>query len=174
VKRAALFSFLMLSVVCTSFAQTPKIGFVNSSKIFQELPEAQDAQKKIDAMTKPIQDEIETRERELQARIDDYKKKESMMNEAAKRAQQDEILELEQRYRAFRAEKLGNDGELARESEKVIAPLKTKILAGIERVAKEEKYSFVFDKTDQLNLLLYGDPAHDLTFKVIDKLKRGK
>lgn len=173
-KKAALLFLLMLSVACVSYAQTPKIGFVNSNKIFQELPEAQDAQKKIDTMTKPIQDELEARERELQGRIDDYKKKESMMNDAAKRAQQDEILELEQRYRAFRAEKLGNDGELARESERIIAPLKTKILAGIERVAKEEKYSFVFDKTEQLNILLYGDSAHDLTFKVIDKLKRGK
>jgi Skp family chaperone for outer membrane proteins len=41
-------------------------------------------------------------------------------------------------------------------------------------VAKDEKYSFVFDKTEQVQILVYGDPAHDLTFKVIDKLKRGK
>jgi len=32
----------------------------------------------------------------------------------------------------------------------------------------------VFDQTEQVQILLYGDPNHDLTFKVIDRLKRGK
>jgi len=174
VKRLSL---LFLACACSAVllqAQTPKIGFVNSGKIFQELPEAQDAQRRIDAMTKPIQDAIETKEKELQAKIDDYKKKESMMNDAAKKTAQDEILDLEQKYRNYRTEKLGNDGELAKETDKILAPLKAKILAGIERIAKEEKYSFIFDKTEQVNILLYGDSAHDLTFKVIDRLKRGK
>lgn len=173
-KTRTFLLLVLLFSVATVFAQTPKIGFVNSNKIFQELPEAQDAQKRIDAMTKPIQDEIEKRERDLQARIDDYKKKESLMNEAAKKTAQDEILEMEQKYRAYRTEKLGNEGDLAKDTDRILTPLKTKILAGIERVAKEEKYTFVFDKTDQVNILLYGDPTHDLTFKVIDKLKRGK
>jgi outer membrane protein len=174
VKRISL---IVLACVCSAVfmqAQTLKIGFVNSGKIFQELPEAQDAQRRIDAMTKPIQDAIETKEKDLQAKIDDYKKKESMMNDAAKKTAQDEILDLEQKYRNYRAEKLGNDGELAKETDKVLAPLKAKILAGIERIAKEEKYAFIFDKTEQVNILLYGDSAHDLTYKVIDRLKRGK
>jgi len=32
----------------------------------------------------------------------------------------------------------------------------------------------VFDKTETIQILLYGDPTHDITFKVIDRLKRGK
>jgi outer membrane protein len=174
VKRISLIVLVCAFSAVFMQAQTLKIGFVNSGKIFQELPEAQDAQRRIDAMTKPIQDAIETKEKDLQAKIDDYKKKESMMNDAAKKTAQDEILDLEQKYRNYRAEKLGNDGELAKETDKVLAPLKAKILAGIERIAKEEKYAFIFDKTEQVNILLYGDSAHDLTYKVIDRLKRGK
>lgn len=173
-KRYAVLCFLLTIAAATVAAQQQKIGFVNSGKIFQELPEAQEAQKRIDALTRPIQDEIESREAQLQAKIDDYKKKESMMNETARKAAQDEILDLEQKYRAFRTEKLSNDGELAKETDKIIAPLKAKILAGIERIAKEEKYTFIFDKTEQVNILLYGAAEHDLTFKVIDRLKRGK
>lgn len=168
-------SLLLLAVVAAAgTAQTTKIGFVNSNKIFQELPEAQDAQKKIDAMAKPIQDQLELKEKELQAKYEDYNKKKSMMTESAKKAAEEEIVDLEQKYRAFRTEKLGNDGDLAKETERIVAPLKAKILSGIERVAKEEKYTFVFDKTEQVNVLLFGDPSHDLTFKVIDRLKRGK
>jgi len=165
-----LFSFIVLS----GASAQQKIGYVNSNKIFQELPEAQDAQKKIDGLAKPIQDQIEAKEKELQSKYDDYTKKKSMMTEAAKKSAEEEIMNLEQQYRAFRTEKLGNDGDLAKETERIVAPLKVKILGGIERVAKEEKYTFVFDKTEQVNVLLFGDAAHDLTFKVIDRLKRGK
>ena len=74
----------------------------------------------------------------------------------------------------FRVAKLGNDGELARETEKLLAPLRDRIKNAITAVAKEEKYSFIFDKTESIQILLYGDPAHDVTFKVIDRMKRGK
>ena len=56
----------------------------------------------------------------------------------------------------------------------IINPIREKIKAAIGVVAKEERYNFVFDKTEQIQILLFGDPKDDLTFKVIDKLKRGK
>ncbi len=50
-------------------AQAQKIGYVNSTKIFQELPAAQDAQKRIDAIGKPIQDSLEAMQKDLQAQL---------------------------------------------------------------------------------------------------------
>jgi outer membrane protein len=161
-------------IVIGSAAAQQKIGFVNSSKIFQEIPEAKDAQKRLEAIAKPVQDEIEKREKELQNKIDDYKKKEKLMNEDAKKVAQQEILDLEQKYREYRSDKLGPDGDLQKEQDKILNPVKEKILKAIEKVAKEEKYSFVFDQTENIKVLLYGDAANDLTFKVIDKMKRGK
>jgi Skp family chaperone for outer membrane proteins len=52
--------------------------------------------------------------------------------------------------------------------------LKEKILKAIERIAKAEKYNFVFDRTEQVNILLYADSKDDLTNRVLDNLKRGK
>jgi outer membrane protein len=155
-------------------AQTQKIGYVNSTKIFQEYPAALDAQKKIDAIGRPLQDSLEAMQRDLQARYEDYQKKEAMMNDASKKAKQQELVDLERQANQYRAEKFGQDGQLARETEKIINPIREKIKTAISAVAKEEKYSFVFDKTEQIQVLLYGDPNHDITFKVIDKLKRGK
>ncbi len=163
-----------LMLVPAAFAQQQKIGYVNSTKIFQELPAAQDAQRRIDALGKPIQDSLETMQRELQARYEDYQKREALLNEAAKKAEQQKLIDLERRMNEYRQLKLGNDGELARETEKLLAPLRDRIRSAITTVAKEEKYSFVFDKTESIQILLYGDPAHDVTFKVIDRLKRGK
>jgi len=166
VNRIALFISVVLVLASTGtlWAQAQKVGFVNSTKIFREFPEAQDAQKKLDAVIKPLQDELEAKQRELQQKYEEYQKKE----------EQQQLIELEQKLNAFKYEKFGDDGALAKEQEKLLEPIKKKILTAIERVAKEEKYAFVFDQTEQVKVLLYGDAAHDLTFKVIDKLKRGK
>jgi outer membrane protein len=152
-------------------AQVPKIGFVVSSKIFQELPEAQEAQKRLEALTKPVQDSIAAMRKELQTKIDEYQKKEGLLNEASKKTLQQEFQDLQRRATEYAQAK---DEELAKQREKILTPLNEKIVKAITAVAKEEKYTFVFDKTDPVSVLLYGDPAHELTFKVLDRLKRGK
>jgi len=157
-----------------TLAQTQKIGYVNSAKIFQELPAAQEAQRKIDALGKPIQDSLETMQKELQARYEDYQKREALLTETAKKSEQQKLVEFQRKAEEYRVSKLGNDGELARETEKLLTPLRERIKNAIAAVAKEEKYSFVFDKTETIQILLYGDPTHDITFKIIDRLKRGK
>jgi len=164
----------MLVAVPSAFTQQQKIGYVNSAKIFQELPAAQDAQRRIDAMSKPVQDSLEAMQRELQARYEDYQKREALLNDAAKKSEQQKLIEMERRMNEYRVQKLGNDGDLARETEKLLNPLRERIKTAIATIAREEKYSFVFDKTETIQILLYGDPTHDITFKVIDRLKRGK
>jgi outer membrane protein len=165
---------ILLLAASTVLGQTQKIGYVNSAKIFQELPDAQAAQRRIDAVAKPYQDSLEAMQKELTSRYEDYQKKEGLMNEASKRSEQQKLIEMERQFNQYRVEKFGNDGVVARESEKILAPIREKIRTSIATVAKEEKYAFVFDRTEQVQVLLYGDPAHDITFKVIDRLKRGK
>jgi len=163
-----------LAFVSSANAQSQKIGYVNSTKIFAEMPEAQEAQKKIDAAQKGIQDEWDKRQAALKAAVDEYQKKESLMNDSAKKAEQEKILGMQQQMEIYRQEKLGNNSELAKMQETLLEPLKEKVLKAIEAVAKAEKYTFVFDKTETVAVLLYGEASNDLTFKVIDKLKRGK
>ena len=164
--------FLLIIFIGTAAGTAQqKTGYVNSPKIFQELPEAQEAQRKIDAFAKPVQDSLASLQKELQDKYEEYRKKESMMNEAAKRSAQDDLQNLQAKAREYAQDK---DTELAKQREKVLLPLKDKILKTIERVAKEEKYTFIFDQNENTPVLLYGDPKEDLTNRVIDKLKRGK
>jgi outer membrane protein len=150
-------------------AQTQKIGFVVSPKIFQELPEALEAKRKLEGLERPIQDSLAALAQDIQLSIEEYQKKEAMMNDAAKRTAQQEIQNKQLRAQEYADLKRR---ELVDQQEKILAPVRDKIRSAIEAVAKEEKYSFVFDK-NETETLIYGDSAHDLTFKVLDKLKRG-
>ena len=79
------------------FAQGQKIGFVVSPKIFQELPEALEAQKRLQALEKPLQDSLTAMAQDIQLRIEEYQKKEAMMNDAAKRTATQEIQDMQRR-----------------------------------------------------------------------------
>jgi outer membrane protein len=151
-----------------------RIAYVNSTKIFQELPAAQEAQRRIDGISKPLQDSLDTMQKDLQAQYEEYQKKEALYNDATKKSEQQRLIEYERRVQQFRTEKFGQEGDLAKQTELIINPIRDRIKAAIAAVAKEERYNFVFDKTDQIQILLYGDAKDDVTYKVIDKLKRGK
>ncbi len=142
--RMSILSLVLVALVAapTAFSQQQKIGYVNSAKIFQELPAAQDAQRRIDAMSRPVQDSLEAMQRDLQVRYEDYQKREALLNDAAKKTEQQRLIEQERRMNEYRVQKLGNDGDLARETEKLLNPLRDRIKAAISTVAKEEKYSF--------------------------------
>ena len=164
---------LLLSGARVARAQAPKIGFVNSSKILQDLPEAQEANKKLDALGRQWQAELERMSKELQIKYEEFQKKEALLNEQEKRAQREGLVSLEQRGIQFRTQKFGNDGDLAVATDSLLTPIKQKVIRVIEKVAKDEKLQFVFDRNDQILVLLYGEAKYDYTNLVIDRLKRG-
>jgi outer membrane protein len=165
----ALVAALILSVgVCS--AQTTKAAYVDSEKILAELPDAQKASKELDAMVKGWQDSVASMNADLQKQVEDFRKQESVMAPAKKDAEQKRLGELDQKMREFAARKLdARTGEAMQEREKRLAPIREKILRAIESVAKEDGFTFVFDRAN----LLYVDAKVDLTYKVIDRLKRG-
>jgi outer membrane protein len=153
-------------------AQAPKIGFVNSSKILSEFSEAQEANKKLDAMGATWQAELERMSKDLQAKYEDYKKKEALLTDAQKKTQQEELALLEQKGYQYRQEKFGQTGALAAATDSLLSPIKKKVMKVIEQVAKDQKLQFIFDRNDQITVLLYGDIKYDYTNLVIDWLKR--
>jgi outer membrane protein len=156
-----------------ALSQAPRIGYVNSAKILQEYPEAVEANRKLDAMSRDWQTELERLSRELQDKYETFQKKEPLMKEEEKRSQREDLLALEQRGIQFRQQKFGNDGELAMATDSLMRPIKNKVMRVIEQVAKDEKLQFVFDRTEQIVVLLYGEAKYDYTNLVIDRLKRG-
>lgn len=153
-------------------AQAPKIGYVNSSKILQEFSEAQEVNKKLDLMARTAQAELERMSKDLQQKFEDYKKKESLLSDAQKKVQQEELTMLEQKGYQFRQQKFANDGEIAIATDSLLSPIKKKVMKVIEQVAKDQKVQFIFDRNDQITVLLYGDVKYDYTNLVIDWLKR--
>lgn len=158
----------------TTFAQTPlKIGYVDSEVILTQFSESIKAQGDLDAITNKWSAQLDSMTLAYQQSIADYQKQVETMNEAKKTEAQQKIVKMEQDIMDFRKAKFTQgSGEIYKKQEELFSPIKAKIYAAIEKVSKEENMQFVFDKSGDI-LLLYADSSFDITFKVLDRLKRG-
>lgn len=158
-----------------AFTQQPqiKIGVVDSEIILSQLPEYKQAQDKLNEIVKKWQNELDSLTMDYQERLENYRRQEAMMTEEVKLKEQQEIMKLEQEIYTFRQRKFGQQGDFAIEQERLLSPIKQNIIKAIEKVAKEEKVTLVLDKAGEV-VVLYSDPSYDLTFKVLDQLRRGK
>jgi outer membrane protein len=155
------------------FAQGEKIGYVDSQIILTQYPAAIKAQGDLDALTNLWSAQLDSMTLAYQQALSSYQQQANTMPEDQQLAAQQNIVGMEQKIVDFRRKKFSQpDGEIYVKQEQIFEPVKTQIYASIEKVAKEEGMKFVFDKSGDI-LLLYADSAFDITFKVLDQLKRG-
>ena len=168
---------LVLTIILTasSFlsAQAPlKLGYVDSQVILSQYSEAIKAQGELDALTNKWSAQVDSMTLAYQQALADYQKQANTMTEDKKLDVQKTLVNQEQSIIDFRRVKFGQNGEIYQKQETIFSPVKKKIYAAIEEVAKKESMQFVFDKSGDI-LLLYADAAFDITYQVLDKLKRG-
>ncbi len=155
------------------FAQSPlKLGYVDSQVILTQFSEAIKAQGDLDAITNKWSAAVDSMTLAYQQALGDYNKQANTMAEEKKLEAQKKLIAQEQEIMDFRKQKFGQNGEIYQKQEQIFDPVKKKIYAAIEQVAKTEGMQFVFDKSGDI-ILLYADAAFDITFQVLDKLKRG-
>lgn len=163
---------LLLLFVLPAHAQT-KVGYVDTEVILRELPEAQKALKELETLVTGWRIELAKMDTSFQKEVDDYQKKKGMMKQDAQDAREKELTDLRQKALQFNSQKFDNrQGEAVVEQNKRMGPIRDRILKAIESVAKEENVAFVFDRTNDA-MLLFADAKFDITYRVIDRLKRG-
>jgi outer membrane protein len=151
-----------------------KIGYVDSEEILKALPEAIKAQGELDALINQWNDVIDSMAQALQQAYGDYQKQQNTMPENKKMETQQRLVQQQQVMEEYRRQKFAQGtGEIYQKQDQLLKPVKEKIFEAIEATAKEENMQFVFDKSGDI-ILLYADASFNITYKVLDRLKRGK
>jgi outer membrane protein len=167
--------FLLVVVLFTGLvpAQTQKIGYVDSQVILTQLPEAIKAQGDLDALYSKWKGQLDSLTQAFQQDYTDYQKQMNTMPEDKKKAREAAIVKKQQAAQEFNTQKFQQpSGEFFKKQEEIFNPIKEKIYKAIAEVAKAEGYQYIFDKSTDA-IILFADPAFDMTYRVMDKLKRG-
>ncbi len=162
-----LFVIVML-VPVVAFSQA-KIGYIDTETIMKKLPEAQDAQKKLDGIVAEWKSQVGKMEDEWKKKYEQYDKRKIIMTEQRRADAERELQNLDKKIADFRNQKFGQNGELFQKQNELMKPIQDKIFNVIQAVAKEDNYDYIFDKSGQI-LLLYAKDQWDLTNKVLDRL----
>lgn len=169
--KALLCAFIVFAASqSAAFSQTLKIGIVDSETILKQLPEAKDADSKLNEIISKYRDTLNQMEKNFTEGLSNYEKQKGMMTPDAKTKEEERLMGIRQQYAQYQEQKFGAQGEVAQIREKYLSPLRTKIDTAIKTVAKEENLTLVMDKASPG--VLYVDEQYDVTFKVLDRMKR--
>jgi outer membrane protein len=145
----------------TTFAQ--KYGHVNSGEIMKAMPGIDSVQIKLADFHQNLQILYENMMNEFQTKKDKFDKEAGTMSSSVRKLREDELIGIQTRIQEF-SQNAPDDVE--EEQMRLIAPFQEKIQNAINEVAKEHKYSYIFDT----QILLYYDGGDDVTPLVKKKL----
>ena len=150
-------------------AQNVKVGVVNFDEIISKLPEFKTIEGQLQALQTRYMDTLRTMQTNLQGMADAYQKQQALMNADTKAAEEQKIMAAREDLLRFQQERLGQGGTFYQIQAQLLQPMRDKVRGAIERVAKSEKITLVLES----NTTVYFDDKSDITFKVLDFLKRG-
>jgi outer membrane protein len=169
--RIVTLTALCVAMVATGmlYAQM-KVGHLSSEAIMQQLPDAQDAQRQLDALVAEWQDALTRMQEEWKQSFDEYDKRKLIMTEARRSEAERELRDLDQRIAEYRNQKFGQNGELFVKQNELMKPIQDRVFKVIEEIAEEEDYDYILDKSGEI-LMMYANEEHDVTDKVLAKLQ---
>ncbi|MEO0557462.1 MAG: OmpH family outer membrane protein [Bacteroidota bacterium] len=170
--RSILAAVLFAISVAVPVAAQQKIGFVDSDRVLQQLPEYNTVSQDLDRLASQWQQELDALDAEAEALRAEYAARELLYTDAERERKIQEIEDKVTEREALRRRYFSPDGELFREQQNRLRPVQERVLTAIEAVAEDEGYDFVFDRTGDL-VFLYTRPRHDLTQLVLDELGVG-
>lgn len=150
-------------------AQEVKIGYLDPDLLLARMPEARDVQSRLQQQLQADQQELATLQQTMAEKYQDYEQNASVMNDEARQAREQELLQMQQQLQASQQEKLQ---ALQQQEATLLQPLFDKLNAAIEEVAEAQGVSIVFSTVanDSPVVLYAGANAVDLTQPVAEQL----
>lgn len=152
-------------------AQAQKIAYVQSDVILKQLPEAIQADTILKQLGTQWQDTLLNFQKQIQEKS---KQLDGPINDDAKQKLRADIDQLQQQGVAYQSDKFGQTGAYAQKQEELLAPIRDKVKKAIQDVASADSIDIVFDRASQVQDILYASDKLDITFQVLDRIKRGK
>ena len=139
-----------------------RIGVVNTPRVMSELPAVASAQRSLEAELGRYRTEVDSLERTLQRRQEEFQRNSATLTPAARTQQQQA---LQQSLGAYQ-QRVGQLNQLAEQrQQQLVAPVMRQVTEAIERIRREQGFSMIWDAS--ANFVVAVDPTFDITDRVI-------
>ncbi|MEO5989193.1 MAG: OmpH family outer membrane protein [Candidatus Eisenbacteria bacterium] len=145
-----------------------RIGYIDSSRIFLEYKDAQEAQSRFDRQVQGWRDEAVEKEKTVQQLRQEVRDQAPILS-ALKRQEKEAALQRAiSEYETFIQEIWGPQGRASQENTRATEEVVTQVRQVVEKIASQKGLELVFDSAS--GFLIYADRTLDLTAEVITEL----
>ncbi|HIG33107.1 MAG TPA: OmpH family outer membrane protein [Flavobacteriales bacterium] len=159
---------LAVSFLATT-TQAQKFAYVDTDYILNKIPEFNQAQDKLDALSADWQKEIENKYADVDQMYRSYQQEQVLLTDEMKIKREEAIIKKEKSAKDLQQKYFGPEGELYIKRQELIKPIQDKIYDAIQQLAANSKYAIVFDSSSDL-IMLYKNNNLDKSDKVLDLL----
>jgi outer membrane protein len=163
---ATLFLALFVAGTTTSASAQTRFAYVDSEYLLSQIPDYEKALKAINDLSVQWQTEIEAKFAEIDQMYKQFQNDAPLLTQEAKNQRENTIVQKEKVAKDLQKKRFGTDGDLFKKREELIRPIQDKIYDAIEKRAVLRGYTFVFDRSDNSNIL-YVDPKSDISNDVL-------
>jgi len=157
---------LAAGIFNSSVATAQKYAYIDSQYILDNISEYKAAQQQLDQISISWQKEIESKYAAIDKLYKDYQAEQILLTEEMRRKREQEITTKEKEVKEFQKQKFGYEGELFKKKQELIKPLQDKIYNAVKKIATEQSYAVIFDKSGDL-VMLYTNPKYDKSDDVL-------
>ena len=160
---------LAVSFLAVSTIQAQKFAYVDTDYILNNIPEFNQAQDKLDEISKQWQEEIEAIYAEVDKMYRDYQTQEVLLTDEMKTKRENAIISKEKSAKDLQRKRFGPDADLYAKRQELIKPLQDKVYDAIQQLAANSKYAVIFDSSSDL-IMLYANPNLDKSDKILENM----
>jgi outer membrane protein len=157
--------FIFAAVACTSMLSAQKIAHLSLDSLVSLMPETKTAKDVAQTYLKNLEAEVAKMSDEFQKKYSDYMAGGDGMSDLVKKTKEEELTQMQRRIEDFRSQA---QQDYQKKYGELTAPIMDKAKKGIEIVAKEGGYKYVFDTS--MGNVLYSEAAEDILAAVKKKL----
>jgi outer membrane protein len=133
---------LMAGFFSTAFAQSYKFGHINRQELVLLMPERDSAMVKLENYGKDLQESVESLQAEFNTKLNTYQQKQATWTAGVLEAKQKELQDISVRIEEFQRTA---QEEFQRMQQTLLQPVIEKANKAIEKVAKQEGFTYIFD-----------------------------
>jgi len=162
---------LLILAVCSlaTTTQAQKFAYVDTDYILNKIPEFQQAQDKLDALSADWQKEIENKYADVEQMYRAYQQEQVLLTEEMKTKREEAIITKENDAKDLQQKYFGPEGALYAKRQELVKPIQDKIHNAIQQLAANNKYQVIFDSSSDL-IMLYKNNNLDKSDKILDLL----
>jgi outer membrane protein len=164
----SLFCSVLLSATLAASAQTSaptKVGIINIQQAIISTSDGQKAAKELEEKSAPKKKDLERLQAEINALRDQLNKMSSVGSEDQKRRLMGDI---DAKTKSFNRQVEDAQAELDQEQGRVLNELGGRMLAVLDKYAKDNGYAVILDVSSQQTPVLFAANSIDVTREVVD------